>query len=34
MCKEAHDFAGWHKNVVVKLPTKFLKDWEKAKGIA
>jgi transaldolase len=21
MCKEAHDFAGWHKNVVVKLPT-------------
>jgi transaldolase len=21
MCKEAHDFATWHKNVVVKLPT-------------
>ena len=21
MCKEAHEFAGWHKNVVVKLPT-------------
>jgi transaldolase len=21
MCKEAHEYAGWHKNVVVKLPT-------------
>ena len=21
MCREAHDFAKWHKNVVVKLPT-------------
>jgi transaldolase len=21
MCKQAHDFAQWHKNVVVKLPT-------------
>src|SRR5438552_11030525 len=21
MCKEAHEFAGWHENVVVKLPT-------------
>jgi transaldolase len=21
MCNEAHEFAGWHKNVVVKLPT-------------
>jgi transaldolase len=21
MCKEAREFAGWHKNVVVKLPT-------------
>src|SRR5688572_7520041 len=21
MCKEAHEYAAWHKNVVVKLPT-------------